>query len=226
MNNSMTPAKLEEIKYNEFIIRKFSHEDGFEAYYVDDIAKIIGIKSYRSSLRGFDPSEIVSNDNKHLYNLATYKVYKGSTRRDDKIKLLTKRGLIRLLAKSRLNITDDLAKFFNINVYEHRFAPIEASTLKIIQEAFDGENMITQYQVSGFRIDLYFTKYKIAVECDEHNHSDRDPEYEVNRENTLKSELNCKFVRYNPNAIDFNIGKVINQIYKIIVNTTNVITLI
>jgi very-short-patch-repair endonuclease len=211
---------LEEIKYNDYIIRKFSHEDGFEAYYARDIAKIIGSVNERMLIKRFTNTCLVDKHQRNKYNIITHHKYNDGVRKNNKSILLTKQGLCNFLSKSRSPAADDLAKFFNINVYEHRFAPIETSTLKIIQEAFAGENMITQYQISNYRIDLYFPDHKIAVECDEYNHNDRDQEYETNREREIINNLNCKFIRYNPNADDFSIGKVINQIYRIIINTS------
>ena len=43
--------------------------------------------------------------------------------------------------------------------------------------------MIDQYTVDNYRIDLYFPKHKLAIECDEFDHADRDIEYEVKRQN-------------------------------------------
>ena len=39
--------------------------------------------------------------------------------------------------------------------------------LKSIKDAFEGEDMQTQYSVLGYRIDLYFHKHKLAIEVDE-----------------------------------------------------------
>ena len=36
------------------------------------------------------------------------------------------------------------------------------------------EDMQTQYKVLGYRIDLYFQGYKLAIEIDENWHSDRN----------------------------------------------------
>ena len=44
---------------------------------------------------------------------------------------------------------------------------------KIIS-SFERENMQTQYKVLGYRIDLYFHEYKLAIEIDENEHSDRN----------------------------------------------------
>ena len=45
--------------------------------------------------------------------------------------------------------------------------------LKNIKDAFKGEDMQTQYTVTGYRIDLYFQEYKLAIEVDELRHADR-----------------------------------------------------
>jgi very-short-patch-repair endonuclease len=73
-----------------------------------------------------------------------------------------------------------------------------------------------QYIVLGYRIDLYFEQYKIAIECDEYGHSDRNSLEEKERENKIKDFLNCKFVRFNPNIENFDLSIVINQILKMI----------
>ena len=48
----------------------------------------------------------------------------------------------------------------------------EQTVLKSIKDAFEGENMQTQYSVLGYSIDLYFHKHKIAIEVDELGHAD------------------------------------------------------
>ena len=39
-------------------------------------------------------------------------------------------------------------------------------------DAIEGENIQTQYCVLGYRIDLYFHDYKLAIEVDEKGHKD------------------------------------------------------
>ena len=41
--------------------------------------------------------------------------------------------------------------------------------------------MQTQYSVLGYRIDLYFHKYKLTIEVDELGHADRDLSNEIER---------------------------------------------
>ena len=43
----------------------------------------------------------------------------------------------------------------------------EQSVIKSIKSVFEGEHMQTQYSVLSYRIDLYFHKYKLAIEVDE-----------------------------------------------------------
>ena len=65
--------------------------------------------------------------------------------------------------------------------------------------------MQTQYTVLGYRIDLYFHKYKLVIEVDELGHNDRNIDYEIQWQKALERELNCVFNRSNPDAVYFNI---------------------
>ena len=64
--------------------------------------------------------------------------------------------------------------------------------------------MQTQYSVLGYRIDLYFHEYKLAIEVDELGH-DRNINHEIQRQRALESELDCVFIRIDPDAVDFKI---------------------
>ena len=72
--------------------------------------------------------------------------------------------------------------------------------------------MIHQYYVDKYMIDLYFPKYKLAIECDEQFH-DKQKIMDKIREDDIIEKLNCTFIRYNPTDTNFNIFKVINEIY-------------
>ena len=80
-------------------------------------------------------------------------------------------------------------------------------------QTFKGEEMIHHLSVGKYRIDQYFPKHKLAIECDEFDHRDRDIEYEIRRQKFIEDQLNCKFIRYNPDAEDFHILEVINKIF-------------
>ena len=83
----------------------------------------------------------------------------------------------------------------------------------------EGEDMQAQYTVIGYRIDLYFHKYNLAIKVDELGHNDRNITYEIQRRQALERELNCIFIRINPNAVDFNIFKEINKIHRHIISS-------
>ena len=72
--------------------------------------------------------------------------------------------------------------------------------------------MQTQYSVLCYRIDLYFHKYKLAIEVDEFGHADRNLGNETERQKALEKEHDSVFIRINPVEENFNIFK---EIYKI-----------
>ena len=58
--------------------------------------------------------------------------------------------------------------------------------------------MQIQYSVLSYRIDLYFHSCKLAIEVDELRHADRNVNNEIERQQALERELNCVFIRINP----------------------------
>ena len=83
----------------------------------------------------------------------------------------------------------------------------EQTVLESIKNAFEGEDMQTQYSVLGYRIDLYFHKHKLAIEVDELGHADRNFSNETERQKALEKKLDCMFIRINPDEENFNIFK-------------------
>ena len=90
----------------------------------------------------------------------------------------------------------------------------EQTIINSIKETFEEENIQTQYSVLGYRIDLYFHEYKLAIEVDELGHTNRNINNEIERQKALEKELNCIFIRINPDEKDFNIFKEINKIHR------------
>ena len=83
----------------------------------------------------------------------------------------------------------------------------EQTVINSIKDAFEGEDMQTQYSVLSYRIDLYFHKYKLAIEVDELGHADRNIDNEIDRQRALEREISCVFIRINPDEKDFNFFK-------------------
>ena len=75
-----------------------------------------------------------------------------------------------------------MAKHFGIKIEHCLPASKEQDALGQIMQVFNGEEMIHQFSVGKYRIDLNFPKYKLAIECDKFDHRDRDIGYEVERQ--------------------------------------------
>ena len=75
---------------------------------------------------------------------------------------------------------------------------ILVSIIKKIQVDNNGQQYIL------FRIDIYFTKYCLAVEIDEKGHTDRDLIFEEKRQKALEKKLNCTFIRINTSRENFD----------------------
>ena len=91
-------------------------------------------------------------------------------------------------------------------------------------DAYEGENMQTQYSVLGYRINLYFHDYKLAIEVDEKDHKNRNINHEMQRQKALERKLSCKFIRINPDKEYFNIFKAISEIHRHIKKSTKKLT--
>ena len=91
----------------------------------------------------------------------------------------------------------------------------EQEYIGAITNAFYYENFQKQYPIGPYRIDLYFPTLKIAVECDEFNHRDRNTSLEFTRQQYIETQLNCRFVRFNPDSKEFCIYRVIGDLARI-----------
>ena len=66
----------------------------------------------------------------------------------------------------------------------------EQTIINSIKDTFERENKQTQYSVLDYRIDLYFHKYKLAIEVDELGNTNRNINNEIERQKALEKELN------------------------------------
>ena len=120
----------------------------------------------------------------------------------------------RLSDSKTIKFTSDLG-FNQINLILKK----EQSMIESIRETFKGEDIRIQYTVLDYRIDLYFYEHKLAIEIDELGQNDRNTDYESKRQREIENELNCIFIRTNPDAADFNINELNNQIFKHIIHS-------
>ena len=88
-----------------------------------------------------------------------------------------------------------------------------------MQVAFEGETILTQYCIKKKRLDDFFPKYKLGIEVDEYNHKGRNFELEQSRQLMIESH-EITITRTNPHDADFDMNRVINQIYTYIIKST------
>ena len=94
----------------------------------------------------------------------------------------------------------------------------EQDIINTLQIVFEGEIILTQYCIKNKRLDAYFSKYKLGIEVDEYNHEGRNSNYEKSRQLMIESH-GITLIRTNPDAADFNMYRLINQIYKHIIES-------
>ena len=123
------------------------------------------------------------------------------SRKDDYY--INEEGMIELLVGSQQPLAKELAEYMGNKLIGHKYVRKEAGTIYTIQKVFEGISMKRQYSIGSHRIDFYFPEHKLAIECDEHNHKDRDVNHEIRGQKFIEGQINCKFLRYNPDAKDF-----------------------
>ena len=95
----------------------------------------------------------------------------------------------------------------------------EQDIISALQVAFEGETILTQYCGENKRIDAYFPKYKLGIEVDEYNHKGRNSNYETSRQLMIE-RCGITIIKSNPDASDFDMNRLINQIYRHIIEST------
>ena len=96
----------------------------------------------------------------------------------------------------------------------------EQAVLTKIMSSFEGENMKTEYNGSGYRIDLYFHNYNLAMKIDENRHSNRNIDYEINRQKAIEQKLVCRFIRIGPEKENFDIFRATDEKFRCIKQST------
>ena len=87
------------------------------------------------------------------------------------------------------------------------------------QVAFEEEIILTQHCMKNKKLDAYFPKYKLGIEIDEYNHEGRNFEYEQSTQFMIEGHR-ITIIRSNLDATNFDINKLINQIYVQIIKLT------
>lgn len=124
------------------------------------------------------------------------------------------------LAKNTFNLQNRYISKFGDTQHVNIIMSLENQTIGFIENSF--KNIIKTKRQYGFnnkskiyRVDLFFPKYKLVIECDENNHSDRNICDEKEREDYILS-LNNTIIRFNPNDKLFDLSLVLREINKIL----------
>jgi len=99
-----------------------------------------------------------------------------------------------------------------IEVTDIFYIPLETSLVEYVKRIYLNEEITTQFIIGSYRIDIYFIKYKLAIECDEYFHIFQK-EDDIKRETFIINQLNCKFIRFSQNGDrNINISELIKNI--------------
>ena len=60
---------------------------------------------------------------------------------------------------------------------------------------------------------MYFSKHRFAIETDENGHNNGKIDYQTKRQKAMEKELDCEYIRINPDGKEFNIYIEIGKIY-------------
>jgi very-short-patch-repair endonuclease len=104
-----------------------------------------------------------------------------------------------------------------MGVIKRRISHVESASMDIITSAIDGHTRYKrQYPVGPYKVDLYLLDLKVAIECDEQGHRYRNKLMEGWRQKMIEEELKCKFIRFNLDKSNFNVGRIVNEIFTLI----------
>lgn len=195
-------------------------KDNIKYYRIFDIDNILEYK-----IKGCTSKRLNYNEKYKLKDLLDTKVCTlfGT---DSNTNFITELGLITLLLNSKkdFDIREKLAKKLDIkiNLHTHKIVTKETNYNTLIKIGLPDNTLIEyQYCVDGYFLDMYLPEYNLVIECDEFGHSKYDKNKDNEREKYIKDKLKCEFIRFNPDARDFNVITVIKEIYKVILIKKN-----
>src|ERR1700733_8399951 len=124
--------------------------------------------------------------------------------------LISKETVKKVIYSCNNHTTVKLVKLFKINIVDNKVLRKESICTDDILKVFYKEKYVIQQTFGQYRIDLYFPDYKLAIECDEFDHKDRNKEYEKQREQFIKQK-GVTLIRFNPDDSQFSILNVISK---------------
>ena len=97
-----------------------------------------------------------------------------------------------------------------------RYLPKEEEIIGFIMAVYGKQfTCYSQWKFGPYRADLYIEEKHLVVECDEHGHVSYDNDKEGARSEALH-ELGVSIYRFNPDAPDFALAKVMQELNEIL----------
>ena len=147
--------------------------DGAQYFCAKDVCKSLGYTNPRQAIR-------VHLSLANVFLLEDLKLSQVGNRVCPHTRYLNEAGVRELLAKSQQPNAYEIGNKIGVKI-ESRYMRKELEILKHLIDFLSELAVATEFQktVGRYRVDLYLPDYNLALEIDEHGHSDRDPEYEA-----------------------------------------------
>jgi very-short-patch-repair endonuclease len=163
-----------------------------------DIGQVLNIVNIRTSIQKYN------NNEKTKIEIKTSSGIKNAT-------FLTEKGLKRLLCTTRKHLSIDLCMEFDLNL-ESKYIALETEFISKLKKVFIDEEIILQYKVDKYFIDIYFPEYKLAIEYDEDRHKYQQ-KADKERQEYISDKLECSFIRINEDDCEYeSFGKILKYI--------------
>ena len=206
----------------EFIIEEDENELNMYSYISNYLCFEYFVGYEITALLGYKDTNKTIRTSVSKCNQLEFRDYPGvkEPKLDPRVILITRDGAVEILLKTRKRISPDvlhILKKFNIDTTNRKCLTKEQQTLSSITDVFKTEKFEDQFKIGPYYLDLYFSEHKIINECDENGHADRKPYKERERMDYVNKTLeidDSHWIRFNPDAHDFDITKVIGQIYR------------
>ncbi len=101
-------------------------------YYATDLCEILGITTTSHAINCLKPHEIVSPEQRKTHNIITYVTYQGKLRINNKIVLITERGVNRIIMNASGPIADELQDYIFDFLEKARIAEKERLNIQSI----------------------------------------------------------------------------------------------
>lgn len=199
---NLHPFEISNERFKDFAVKhelEIVKETSQDIYiHIGSITKLLGFSQLHSATKHFTATEKCK---------LPYKTKGGP----QKITCFNKHAVLKILCSSRKQKAVQLCKELDVPLVI-KFVTPETTFIGAVLQTFKGHEMIQQYKVENYFIDLYFPQYNIAVEFDEYAHLHRRRE-DIQRQNCLLLKLNCIIIRVFQ---DDNLYEALNKIHTVI----------